>query len=123
LLLYTAKTNTPVHLQLPKEIIAALDALGETGEYFFWPGRGGVKAATSGMQRTLYRLFRLAGVKGHAHQFRDSFAVELLQKGVSPGNVATLLGNTVKIAEKHYALWIKSRQDALTSEIEKAWKL
>ena len=60
LLLYTAKTNTPVHLPLPKEVIDALDALGETGEYFFWSGRGGVKAATSGMQRTLFRLFKLA---------------------------------------------------------------
>ena len=72
------------------------------------------------MQRTLYRLFKLAGIKGQAHQFRDSFAVELLQEGVSLENVATLLGNTVKIAEKHYAPWIKSRQDALTAEIEKA---
>jgi len=34
LLLYTAKTNTPVHLPLPKEVTDALVARGETGELF-----------------------------------------------------------------------------------------
>jgi integrase/recombinase XerD len=57
------------------------------------------------------------------HQLRDSFAVDLLSNGVSIEDVATLLGNTVKIAQKHYAPWVKSRQIALEKSIEKAWKL
>jgi integrase/recombinase XerD len=54
---------------------------------------------------------------------RDTFAVELLQKGVSLETVAIILGNSIKVAEKHYSPWVKSRQDSLTAEIEKAWKL
>jgi hypothetical protein len=42
---------------------------------------------------------------------------------VSLEDVATLLGNTIKIAEKHYAPWVKSRQISLEKSIEKAWKL
>jgi len=29
----------------------------------------------------------------------------------------------LRVAEKHYAPWVKSRQESLTAEIEKAWKL
>jgi hypothetical protein len=46
-----------------------------------------------------------------------------LQKGVPLENVAALLGNTIKVAEKHSAPWVKSQQESLTAEIEKAWKL
>jgi len=44
--------------------------------------------------------------KGHAHRFRDTFAVELLLAGVPLERVSILLGHTsVKITEKHYAPW------------------
>jgi hypothetical protein len=38
-------------------------------------------------------------------------------------NVATLLANSPVICFKHYAPWVKSRQDALARDIERAWKL
>jgi hypothetical protein len=34
-----------------------------------------------------------------------------------------LLGNSIKVCERHYNLWVKSRQDALAKDIERAWKL
>ena len=37
-------------------------------------------------------------------------------------NVAALLGNTVKIAEKHYAPWVKSRQIELEKGVKLAWE-
>lgn len=46
-----------------------------------------------------------------------------MQQIKSRQDVATLLGNTVKIAEKHYAPWVKSRQISLEKSIEKAWRL
>jgi len=46
-----------------------------------------------------------------------------MRNGVSLDDVATLLGNTIKIAEKHYAPWVKSRQISLEKSIEKAWRL
>jgi integrase/recombinase XerD len=125
LLLYSAKTGVPVYLPLPERVVEQLKWAYELsqGKYYFWSGAGEIKSAVNDWQRTLSRLSELAGVKFHAHQLRDTFAVELLQKGVSLENVATLLGNSVRIAEKHYAPWVKSRQDSLSAEIEKAWKL
>jgi len=50
-----------------------------------------------------------------------SLGAYLLSNGVRIEDVATLLGNTVKIAQKHYAPWVQSRQIALEKSIEKAW--
>ena len=94
-----------------------------------WPllrarsAHGEIKSCVNDWQRTLARLSKLAGVRFHAHQLRDSFAVDLLEIGVSFEDVATLLGNTIKIAEKHYAPRVKSPQVKLEESIEKAWRL
>jgi hypothetical protein len=57
---------------------------------------------------------------GHAHRF-SRFAVELLLKGVSLEDVATLLGNTIRVAEKHYSPWVQKRQDALEAAVKGTW--
>ena len=91
-------------------------------ELLFWSGYGNPKSAVADWQRSLRRLFVLAGVeKGHAHRFRDTFAVALLDKGVPLETVAILLGNTIRIAEKHYAPWVRSRQIALEDAVRKSW--
>jgi len=125
LLLYSAKTKVPVYIPLPEFVVKELLKAGalRSGKYFFWSGHGEIKSCVNDWQRTLAKLSKLAGVKFHAHQLRDSFAVDLLSNGVSLEDVATLLGNTVKIAEKHYAPWVQSRQISLEKSIEKAWKL
>jgi integrase/recombinase XerD len=67
-------------------------------------------------------LFAIGGIgNGHAHRFRDSFAVDLLLKGVSLENVATLLGNTIRVAEKHYSSWIQKRKDTLEAAVKGTW--
>jgi hypothetical protein len=38
-------------------------------------------------------------------------------------NVATLLGNTIRVAEKHYSPWVKTRQDALEAAVKGTWAL
>jgi site-specific recombinase XerD len=115
----------PVYIPLPDFVVTELHKAGGllSGKYFFWSGRGEIKSCVNDWQRTLARLSKLAGVKFHAHQLRDSFAVDLLSNGVSIEDVATLLANTVKNAQKHYAPWVHSRQIALEKSIEKAWKL
>jgi integrase/recombinase XerD len=125
LLLYSAKTNVPVYIPLPDFVVKELHSAGAllSGKYFFWSGHGEIKSCVNDWQRTLVRLSKLAGVKFHAHQLRDSFAVDLLTNGVSLEDVATLLGNSLKVAEKHYAPWVQSRQISLEKSIEKAWKL
>lgn len=125
LLLYTQKTGTPVWLPLPQSVVGELRRIDEGGPYYFWTGNGSEKSGVSVWQRTLSKLFEKAGVvNGHAHRFRDTFSVNLLQAGVPLETVSILLGHSsVKVTEKHYAPWVKSRQISLEKSIEKAWKL
>jgi len=45
---------------------------------------------------------------------RDTFSVDLLERGVPLEEVSKLLGHSsTKVTEKHYAPWIKGRQDRL----------
>jgi integrase/recombinase XerD len=105
LMLYTAKTGTPVWLPLKEEVIEELDKLDTHPEYFFWNGEGKLLSAVGVWERTLKRLFEIAGIEGgHAHRFRDTFAVSLLENGVPIEDVAILLGHQdVRITQKHYS--------------------
>ena len=69
-------------------------------EHFFWSGTGKLDSIVRSWQTRLHRLFDLAKVEdGHAHRFRDTFAVELLLSGVPIERVSILLGHTsVRIA-------------------------
>jgi site-specific recombinase XerD len=121
LMLYTQKTGQAVFVPLPPVVTEALDTCAG-GRLPFWSGSGNPKSAVADWQRSLRRLFKLAGVEsGHAHRFRDTFAVRLLEKGVPLESVAVLLGNSLKIAEKHYAPWVKSRQAVLEDVVRRAW--
>ena len=55
-------------------------------------------------------------------RFRDTFAVELLLARVPLERVAVLLGNSVKVCEKHYSPWTRSRQEQIESDLASAWK-
>jgi integrase len=55
---------------------------------------------------------------------RDTFAVEMLLAGVPLEQVSMLLGHkSVKITEKHYAPWVKARQEQLAANVRKAWSV
>jgi integrase len=57
-----------------------------------------------------------------SHRLRDTFAVVLLSKGVPPEEVSKLLGHeSIKTTERHYAKWIKGRQDRLDSLVVGTW--
>jgi len=118
--LRTAKTGASVKMPLPPVVLEALDPLPARP---FWSGECEPKSAVGDWQRTLARLFKIAGVPdAHPHRYRDSAAVKWLNCGVSLENVAALLGNSVKIVEKHYSPWVASRNAALEAEIiGKVW--
>jgi len=125
LFLYTAKTGTPVWCPLPDAVIQALDAVRGTSEkYFFSTGQGKLKSAVGDWQRSLKKLFALAEVSGgHAHRFRHTFAIELLLAGV-PIGVSMLLGHSsARITEKHYAAWVRARQEQLEADVRASWAL
>jgi integrase/recombinase XerD len=126
LLLYTAKTGTPVYCPLPECVLTELElARGTSPQFFFWSGEGEPKSCVGDWQRSLKKLFKLAGIPdGHAHRFRHTFATDLLLAGVPLDRVATLLGHTnSKITEKHYAPWIRARQEQLEADVRRVWDL
>lgn len=134
ILLYQAKTRTPVYVPLPPDVAETLrivpPGLRPNPRYFFWSGNGDPKSAVADWQRSYRRLFELADLKSadgtpkrcFPHMFRDTFAVEMLLAGVPLEQVSILLGHkSVKITEKHYAPWVKARQEQLEQNVRKAW--
>jgi len=102
--------------------VNALNAIPDS-TYYFWTGLSKPKSAVGDWQRSLKRLFELGGVPdAHAHRFRDTFSVELLLAGVPIERVSILLGHqSVRITEKHYAPWVKARQEQLEADVRRTW--
>lgn len=136
LLLYQAKTGTPVYVPLPPFVIEALQALPPgpkpNATYFFWSGNGHPKSAVADWQRSYRRLFELANItradgslkRCHPHMFRDTFAVEMLLAGVPIDQVSLLLGHaSVKVTEKSYSPFVKARQLQLQDSVRNAWSI
>jgi len=124
LFLYTAKTGEPVYCVLPEFVVRALEASPRTNErFYFWTGKSKVHSAVGKWQRRLQRLFELAGIPGgHAHRFRDTFAVDLLLAGVPMDRVSVLLGHrSIRVTERHYAPWTRSRQQQIEADLSLAW--
>ncbi len=123
LFLYAAKTGKPVYVPLPKNVLDILKAADDGNSHLFWSGIGKLKSALTEWQDRLKKVGNIAGVtgRGFAHRLRDTFSVSLLEKGVPLETVAALLGNTVKVCEKHYAPWIESRQLALEAAVRETW--
>ncbi len=122
LFLFTAKTGTPVYCPLPPIVLNALNAIPESA-YYFWTGLSKPKSAVGDWQRSLKRLFELGRVPdAHAHRFRDTFSAELLLAGVPIERVSILLGHqSVRITEKHYAPWVKARQEQVEADVRRTW--
>ena len=79
LFLYT-KTGVPVRIVISEFVLRVLESTPLKSEnHFFWRGVGKLESIVRSRQKRLRRIFQLAGVvKGHAHRFRDTFAVDLL---------------------------------------------
>lgn len=136
LLLYQAKTGTPVYVPLPPEVAEGLRSVPPgpkpNPRSFFWSGNGEPKSAVADWQRSYRRLFETASLEKpdgtrkrcFPHMFRDTFAVEMLLAGVPIDQVSILLGHkSVKITEKHYAPWVKARQEQLAASVRNAWQV
>jgi len=121
------KTGTHVSLPLPPEVARELLALdGGNPDYFLWSGTASPESLVKRWAKFVAPTFKKAGLHGEArmtsHRLRDTFAVDLLQKGVPMEEVSRLLGHTsIKTTEKHSAKWSKGRQDRLDSLVVGTW--
>ena len=116
--------GTPVPAIIPEFVLTALEAVPKVSEtYYFWTGESKLASATGDWQRTLKEVFRLAGMPdGHAHRFRDTFAVEFLKARVPMERVSILLGHSsIKVTEKHYSPWVRDRQEQLEADVRHTW--
>lgn len=74
-------------------------------------------------QLALRRVFKMAGVQGHPHRFRHTFAAGLLGSGVLVERVARLMGHSdSRTTATVYSAWIQERQNAAEADVRAAWQ-
>jgi len=111
-LLHTENWGSRKHI-LPRLCFVSLGSNAKSHrEVFLLERERKARSIVRSWQTRLRRLFKLANIpSGHAHRFRDTFAVELLLAGVPIERVSILLSHqSVRITEKHYAPWVRSRK-------------
>ena len=122
------KTGTDVSVPIPPDVAKEVLAVANgNARYIFWTGDGtGETIAKTWANRYVRPVFEAARIPcdGHmlSHRLRDTFAVDLLQRGVPMEEVSKLLGHTsIRTTEKHYAKWVKGRQDRLDKLVIGTW--
>lgn len=130
------KTGTDVYVPLPTEVAEHIFQVHNSEpRYLFWHGDGDAKTYVHGWSGTMRKLFGTAFPipKNHpkyckchprgSHQLRDTFAVNMLVKGVDLVDVSKMLGHTsIKTTEKHYSAWVQARQDRLDTIVASTWQ-
>jgi integrase len=119
LVVTTWKRDKVVRLKIHEDLRAALEA--HTRAQNPWQRKSLLLFSTDtgrpvvSLDKILRRLWkRCEIVGGHAHRFRNTFAVGLLAQGASLYDVAKLLGNTAAVVEKYYAPFVLELQERCT---------
>jgi site-specific recombinase XerD len=122
------KTGTDVSVPIPAAIAKELlEVLNGNPRYVFWSGNGEEESITKTWAKYyIAPVFKAAGLAGEghmmSHRLRDTFAVDLLEKGVPLEEVSKLLGHeSIKTTERHYSKWMKGRQDRLDALVIGTW--
>ena len=125
------KTGTPLYIPIPPFVGREVQAvLNGNPKFVFWDRQTAESSeyiAANNWGKRISDVFKAAGIPcdGHmvSHRLRDSYAVDLLQKGVPLEHVSKLLGHkSVTTTERHYAKWVKGRQQLLDRVVSATWK-
>ena len=125
------KTGTDVSVPVPDDVAAellAVHAKNGNPAFIFWSGEGEADSIAKNYSKYYVALcFKAAGLHGESfmvsHRLRDTFAVDLLESGVPIEEVSKALGHeSIKTTERHYAKWVKARQDRLDDLVVGTWK-
>jgi site-specific recombinase XerD len=134
LFLYRTKTGEAVYVLLPPELANDLRALRiHRGRYFFWNGKGKWESASNGWGKVFRVIFKQSGVQlkdrngnpltPSSHFFRNTFAKEMLEAGLSIERVATLMGDKPETVREYYAKWVPDLQNQLDDAVRASWAL
>jgi integrase len=119
-----AKNGNEVMVPVPAHVGDQINALPRKGPYIFWDGSSDIaKTWTKYIFAPMFRAAKITAA-GYmvSHRLRDTFAVDLLSKGVPMEEVSRMLGHTsIKTTERYYAKWSKARQDRLDALVTAAW--
>jgi integrase/recombinase XerD len=122
------KTGTHVSVPIPPDVAQELlTVLNGNSEYVFGSGKGEEESITKNWAKYyIAPLFKAAKIRndGHmmSHRLRDTFAVDLLEKGVPLEEVSKLLGHeSIRTTERHYSKWVQGRQDRLDNLVTSTW--
>ena len=120
----TQKRKKRVILPMHTELLFALEAEHEklkpepSARVLLNPATGKPMTRPRLYSRML-ALGKRAGVAGaHPHRFRDTLAVDMLNRGASPYDVAKMLGDTIDTVEKHYTPFVKELRDRVRNILE-----
>ena len=117
------KTGRSVVQQLDPTLYAEL--MEGEGKYVFWDGKYQVTSEVTTWQDDLRLLMQNAGlwIEGNTtHRFRDTAVDFWLGEGCELTEVAAMLGDTLAVAQRHYAnLASKRMQERLKNVPVRSW--
>jgi site-specific recombinase XerD len=111
--------SLPIHASARKALDEYFDSQNEMQKgspFLFVTSSGNIM---HNIPKVLRSFWKRCGIeRGHAHRFRDTFAVRLLKQGASIYDVSKLMGINVQTCERHYAPWVLELQTRAFSLME-----
>ena len=126
----TKKASTPVQIPVHPDLRSALDQLTPYDDGFLFWNRRAESSKPSTVQNNfgmrMADVFRDAGIPADvrhvSHMLRNTFAVDLLEKGLPLETVSLMLGHkSVTTTEKYYADFSRGYMDKLEERVRRIW--